>query len=247
MNLRSFPIPPHIPSVWLFESDQALKAHAAYIEAKAGDWKSALTLVSDIALEGIYAQRDVFDKDCIFVAPFAREASGDNAIPQVFAEVCAMILGASADQTIVQTTKVYHTGANAMERLALRPEFDGDVQPNQRYVLVDDVTNLGGTLAELAHYIQSKGGIVYGIFVLVNAGRLKPFSPDKQTLKTLGARYGHEFQNIFGIAINALTANEARYLVGFRTVDEIRNRLAKAKEEIDLRLRAKGIPSIFGR
>ncbi len=246
LGVRRLPIPPKVQAVWLFDTDQALKSHPAYVKAKAGDWQSALSLVSDVALAGIHAHRDKFDRNCIFVAPFAREAGGDNAIPQVFAEVCGMVFDASADQTIVQTTKVYHTGADAMERLALRPEFDGDVQQGKRYVLVDDVTSLGGTLAELANYIQSKGGIVHGVFVLVNAGRSKTFSPDKQTLKTLEARYEHELIDIFGIAVNALTANEARYLVGFRTADDIRNRLAKAKQEIDLRLRSKGIPSIFG-
>lgn len=246
LGVRRFSIPPNTLAVWLFDVDQALKAHPAYASAKAGDWENALTLVSDVALAGIHAHRDKFGSDCIFVAPFAREASGDNAIPQVFAEVCGMVFGAPADQTIVQTTKVYHTGADAMERLALRPEFDGDVQPGKRYVLVDDVTSLGGTLAELANYIQSKGGVVHGVFVLVNAGRSKSFSPDKRTLKILEARYGHELIEIFGIAVNALTANKARYLVGFRTADEIRSRLAKAKQEIDLRLRSKGIPGIFG-
>jgi orotate phosphoribosyltransferase len=121
-----------------------------------------------------------------------------------------------------------------MERLALRPEFDGDVQSGKRYVLVDDVTSLGGTLAELGHYIQSKGGIVEGIFVLVNAGRSKSFSPDKQTLKILEERYSNELIEIFGIKASALTANEARCLVGFRSVDEIRNRLTKAKKEVEL-------------
>jgi hypothetical protein len=162
------------------------------------------------------------------------------------AEVCAMVFGASADKSIVQVTKVYHTGADAMERLALRPEFDGDVLAGKRYVLVDDVTSLGGTLAELGHYIQAKGGIVEGIFVLVNAGRSKSFSPDKQTLKLLEGRYSNELIEIFGIQVNALTNNEARYLVGFRSADEIRNRFAKAKQEIDIRLRSKGIPSLFG-
>ncbi len=244
--VRSFPIPPSALSVWLFDVHEALKAHPAYAKAKAGDWQSALALISDVALAGIHSSRDKFGSDCIFVAPFAREASGDNAIPQVFAEVCGLVFGASADQTIVQTTKVYHTGADAMERLALRPEFDGDVLEGRRYVLVDDVTSLGGTLAELANYIQSQGGVVHGVFVLVNAGRSKSLSPDKRTIKLLEARYGHELIEIFGIATNALTANEARYLVGFRTADEIRNRLAKARQEIDLRLRSKGIPGIFG-
>ena len=246
LGVRCFPIPTSAQTIWLFEADQALKMHPAYAKAKAGDWQSALTLVSDVAIAGIYAQRDRFGSDCIFVAPFAREASGDNAIPQVFAEVCGIVFGASADQTIVQTTKVYHTGADAMERLALRAEFDGEVQQGKRYVLVDDVTSLGGTLAELGNYIQSKGGIVHGVFILVNAGRSKSLSPDRQTLKILEARYAHELIEIFGISGNALTSNEARYLVGFRSADEILNRLAKAKQEIDLRLRSKGIPGIFG-
>ena len=73
-----------------------------------------MTLVSELALAHIYSNRDKFSRDCIFVAPFAREASGDNAIPQVLAEVCAAVCGASADQTIVQVTKFYYTGADAM-------------------------------------------------------------------------------------------------------------------------------------
>ncbi len=83
--------------------------------------------------------------------------------------------------------------------------------------------------------------------VLVNAGRSKSLSPDKQTLKLLEERYGNELIEIFGIQASALTANEARYLVGFRSIDEIRNRLVKAKQEVDIRLRSKGIPSVFGR
>jgi len=43
-----------------------------------------------------------------------------------------------------------------------------------------------------------------------------------------------------GIDPGALTANEASYLSGFRTADELRNRAAKAAKENDLRLRAKG-------
>ena len=49
---------------------------------------------------------------------------------------------------------------------------------------------------------------------------------------------GHH--HTFGIDPGALTANEASNLSGFRTADELRNRAAKAAEEIDLRLRTKG-------
>ena len=57
-----------------------------------------------------------------------------------------------------------------MESLALRPEFEGAVQIGGRYVLVDDVTSLGGTIAELAHYIQRNGGIVQDVAVIGGGG-----------------------------------------------------------------------------
>jgi hypothetical protein len=234
-------MPAGIDPLHLFESDQAIKQHAAYTQAKAGDMHAALSLVSDLALPTIRASRERFGRACIFVAPHAKEASGDNAIPQVLAEMSAIICGAESDQDIVQSTKVYHTGADPMERLISRPAFEGVVQPGRRYVLVDDVTSLGGTLAELAHYIQAHGGLVQDVFVLVNAGRKKSLHPDRMTLRKLETRFTHEINEIFGIAVNALTANEAQYLVGFRTADEIRNRVAKAEQEIHLRLRAKGV------
>ena len=243
---RSLAIPSDVNPYWFFDTDASLKGHARYRKAKAGDWQAAVDLVADLAFLDIWNLRDRFDSGAIFVAPFAREASGDNAIPLVLAAFCAELCGGRADRDVVQVTKVYHTGADPMERLALRPAFEGEVQVGQPYVLVDDVVSLGGTLAELASYIQSKGGIVKGILVLVNAGRTKSIHPAKSQLRILRERYQHDIKDIFGIEVGALTANEASYLVGFRTVDEIRNRLVKAKEEVNRRLASKGIPGIFG-
>lgn len=60
----------------------------------------------------------------------------------------------------MQTTRVFHTGADPMERLAMRPEFEGVVVTNRPYVLIDDVTSMGGTLAELANYIPVQCGCI---------------------------------------------------------------------------------------
>lgn len=181
-GIRSIPMPAGIHALHLFESDQAIKQHAAYAHAKAGGMQAALNLISDLALTQIYASRERFPRDCIFVAPHAKEASGDNAIPQVLAEVSAIVCGAESDKDIVQD-----------------------------------------------------------VFVLVNAGRKKSLHPDKMTLKKLETRYANEINEIFG---SALTANEAQYLVGFRTADEIRNRVVKAEQEIYLRLRSKGVSNL---
>ena len=71
-------------------------------------------------------------------------------------------------------------------------------------------------------------------------GREKFFQPMKNHIRLLKERFNDEIRHIFGIHTTALTANEAGYLVGFRTADEIRNRLAKAEKETHLRLVSKG-------
>ena len=225
----------------LLDKDLQLKAHVAYPRAKAGDEAAALDLLLDMAVAWLYEQRARFAPGLLYVAPHAQEATGDNAIPQALAAVCAAVWGGKAEIGIVQSDRVYHTGADAMERMAARAQFVGTVQPGERYVLVDDVTSLGGTLAELANYIQHGGGKIKDVVVLVNARRNPALVPQPKNVQLLKRRFGDEIFNIFGIKPEALTANEAQYLVGFRSVDEIRNRLAAARQEIDRRLRSKGI------
>lgn len=226
---------------FLFADDVQLKAHADYRAAKAGDQVAALNLVWDLTVDFLIDTVRKLPPNVIYVAPFAREATGDNAIPQVLAAICAEIAGSTVDNEIVQVTRVFHTGADPMERLITRAQFEGEALRGKNYVLVDDVVNMGGTLAELADYIQKLGGIVIAVITIVNAGRIKGLSPDPKVIKKLKERYQHEIYNIFGIKPSALTANEAQYLIGFRTVDEIRGRLIKAREEIHRRLRSKGI------
>ncbi|MFM9047917.1 MAG: type II toxin-antitoxin system Phd/YefM family antitoxin, partial [Cyanobium sp.] len=62
-----------------------------------------------------------------YVAPCAREATVDNVIPLMLASACAEILQGEVETEIVQSSRVFHTGAKAMERLLLRPQFDGPV------------------------------------------------------------------------------------------------------------------------
>lgn len=225
----------------LFRSDEGIKKHPGYRDAKAGDPEAALTLVMDLAVGWLFENEDRFAPGAVYAAPHAKEASGDNAIPQTLAAVCATIFRGTVDREIVQTDRVYHTGANAMERMASRATFEGLVVAGARYVLVDDVTNLGGTLSELNDFILNHGGLVTDVVVMVNAGRDPALLPNRKDIRLIKERFQDEFTHVFGIEPDALTANEARYLVGFRSIDEIRDCLAKARQEIDRRLRSKGI------
>lgn len=242
LTIRRYGFPEFvIEPLWLFDNDTELKAHPKYQDAKAGGIKAALELVSDVALKFLVSIKDKLPRDAIYIAPHAREATGDNAIPQVLATASAIVVQGVVETDIVQVTRVYHTGADPMERMCLRPEFEGTVVQGASYVLVDDVTSMGGTLVELANFLQSSGGNVAAVIVLVNAGRIKQFNPSNKVIRELERRYPHEIKEIFGIIPSALTANEANYLIGFRSVDEIRNRLVKARQETNLRLRSKGI------
>ncbi|MCP9925847.1 hypothetical protein KBY79_11575 [Synechococcus lacustris C3-12m-Tous] len=241
MRIRSHPFPDvaALP-YWIWDDDQTLKAHPAYRQAKAGEQDAAIDLVWDLAMDFLQTLLPKLPLELTYVAPYAREASGDNAIPLMLASACAEVLHGEVETEIVQASRVFHTGAKAMERLLLRPQFDGPVTPGTTYGLVDDVTCLGGTLAELADYIQAGGGQVAAVITLVNAGRLKPLKPEALVIRHLRERFPDAIHHTFGIDPGALTANEARYISGFRTSDDLRNRAAKAAKENDLRLRAKG-------
>ena len=163
---RAFGFPVGTQVLSLFRADADLKAHPRYRLAKEGDQTAALDLVIDLAVPWLFANEHRFSNvPCIFVAPHAKEASGDNAIAQTLAAVCAAVL---------------------------------------------------------------KG------------------VPRSKDVRLIQERFQHEFVHIFNIEPAALTANEAGYLVDFKSVDAIRNRRAKAEQEIDRRLRSKGIARALG-
>lgn len=239
--VRTIGIPAAVdPPVSLFASDAVIKSHADYRSAKAGDVDSAIRLVGDLA-PPLLDNLDRFSSNVVFVAPHAEEASGDNAIPQTLATYLSLRTGARCDIGIVQTNKVFHTGADPMQRLIAQSSFTGFVEPGARYVMVDDVTAMGGTLADLANYIQVNGGLIVGVVVLVNAARSGNLVPSRARTTDLERRYGDEIRQTLSVDPEALSAEEAGYLIGFRSADELRNRATKAAKDRDRRLRTKGI------
>ena len=238
---RNLPVPAFIKAALsVFREDRAIKSHPAYIDAKAGNVDAAIQLVSDLAAP-LKAFVGLFDETTIFVAPHAKESAGDNAIPIVLSAFLAEHRSALLDDEIVQVNRVYHTGADAMERLIAPAEFEGEVISGGSYVIVDDVLTLGGTIADLSSYIQTNGGKVIGVVALVDASRSGSLSCNAKVLREIERRFGDEIRQQFGIEPSALTAEEAGYLIGFRSAEEIRGRAAKATEERRRRLRSKGI------
>jgi hypothetical protein len=219
-----------------------LKSHARYREAKAGDVAAAVDVVRDvIPQESVDEARDRFGAGAIYASPMAIEATGKNALPQALAARLAAQTGGTVDRGIVQSNKAHHTGAKAMERLISRPLFDGPVQKGGRYVLVDDVLTSGSTLAEMADHIRAGGGEVVGTYVIANVARDVTMDPRRQDVRAIKERYGEQVRQLFQLEPEALTAAEARYIIGHRDAAELAGRAASAHEERAARLRAKGV------
>lgn len=102
--------------IWFYSDDSNIKSHPDYVSAKSGEIPAAVRLVSDLGIPLLASERFAIPPGACFVSPHAREATGDNAIPQVLAEACAMVFHGEADVDLVQISRVFHTGADPMER-----------------------------------------------------------------------------------------------------------------------------------
>jgi hypothetical protein len=129
-----------------------------------------------------------------------------------------------------------------MERLAVRAIFDGSVPEGRPIVLADDVSVMGGTLADLADHVLSQGAQIAGAVLLANASRSGVLTLAPRTASLVERRYGDAIEELFGIEPGCLTADEAAYILNFRDADALRSRRAKAEDERRERLRAKSVP-----
>jgi hypothetical protein len=69
-------------------------------------------------------------------------------------------------------------------------------------------------------------------------------APNPNLDKELDARLGKTIEQLFGIEPQSLTAEESKYLIGFKSTDELRAAVAKAGRERSTRLSAKGISEV---
>ena len=223
------------PDVLIHASESAVKQHLAYKAAKTGHGISATALVDDTMNE----QENQRLADLLrghrptLVSAHAYEREGINAIPDAFAVEISKALGWPHDTTVAQVNVVAHTGADGFSRLARQAEFAGVIQPGCEYVLVDDFVGMGGTLANLKGYIESRGGKVLAAVSLTGKPHSAKLALSPERLNELRVKHGTELENWwigrFAHAFDALTESEARYLTRTEAIDTIRNRIADSQ------------------
>ncbi|HDS1147996.1 TPA: PLxRFG domain-containing protein [Stenotrophomonas maltophilia] len=216
-----------------------LSGHADYAAAKAGDDTAALRVARDVItpefVENVRAALPEGTKPLV-VAVQSQEATGNNRIPRMAAEVLAQRLGLQVSEDIVQAAKVNRSAGDALHRLANQPPFTGKVEKGRDYVLIDDTLTQGGTLAQLKTHIEDNGGKVVLATALTGKDYSRKIALNSQSLADVRERFGSIepwWRDQFGYGFEGLTESEARTILtldkGRLDADALRDRVAAGR------------------
>lgn len=226
-----------------------LRDHVDYAAAKAGDGDAALRLAQDYVTDDVVerVRALIGNRKPRLVAVHALEASGNNAVPQAYANVLAARLGLEVQEDIVQSVRAHHTAASSYHRIAFQAAFDGPVEPGQDYLILDDAITMGGTLANLRGHIEANGGRVVGATVLTGHPNGATIALSDATLQRLRETFGNDLETYlrdeFGFGIEHLSEGEAGHFLAARTLDAVRDRIAQARDAAAGRENAPGARS----
>jgi orotate phosphoribosyltransferase len=211
------------PDVIVHSSIYRLKCLPAYYAAKRGDHKAA----SQIA-RALVKTENIPAVD--FVVPVIQVDCGRyNAIPVAVGAVLAKRMGARLWLDVCQINKVDHTDAGAEGRLQNQPIFGG-LPPRGKCLICDDVVTYGATLANLRGFLISTGAEVLAATAIGAAYGSTKLAPELSLIVKLRRLYGDELERCtetLGFGSDCLTAREAHFFAGMRTVERIRDCLAQ--------------------
>lgn len=212
-----------------------------YLAAKAGNYDAAIKLIQEKIKPGAIMDLNKLlekeDKNQIeLVSVVAKEANGNNKIPNAISVILSKKLGIPINQTIVQAEKVGRTGRGIDHRLAFIPTFQGKVNPDKRYIIIDDTVSVGGTLAALRGYIEKEGANVIAGFVMTGYEQALNLKPNEKILNKLFSKHEKEQTNEFcktefGFSASCLTQGEAGQIAAASSLDDIRRRIELARED----------------
>lgn len=212
-----------------------LKDATGYTQAKAGDAEAAYDMVKSLlSTETLDNIRELAGgRVPILISVKAQESSGKNKIPEAMAHAIRASTGWPVDAEIVQINKPGRTGSGSSHRLAFQPVFDGKVEAGRDYLILDDNSTMGGTIASLRGYIENRGGRVIGAAVMSARETALDIVPTRNQLNEIQRKHGDApndyWTREFGYGIDRLTRAEAGVIRSAGVFDSIRDRIAAAR------------------
>ena len=226
---------------------EELKNSENYQAAKAGDSKAALSLVQSLLNEQTIAeiQEMAGGREPVIVAVRAEESAGRNKIPFMMARALSSQTGWQVDTKLFQANFAGRTGTDTVYRLANPPIFRGDVQAGRDYLIVDDNSTMGGTIASLRGYIENRGGHVIGAAVMSARETGLDIVPTQKQLDDIQRKHGDApndyWTNTFGYGIDHLTRGEAGTIRTSPSFDRLRSGIDAARLQRSERMGDRGI------
>jgi len=151
--------------------------------------------------------------------------SHDNALPLSLAMQILMPL--CLNVWVIHKEK--RRNMNAMERILNRPMFQGCIQPNKSYILIDDVVTQGGTIMALRQFVLDAGGKVNAVAAIAYGKNGKTVMPTRENIDKLFSRFGNKLFDLFrefGLPLETmcLTNSQIQYLLQFSSIETIRRK-----------------------
>ncbi len=210
---RENPLPKDFPDVIVQASslDESRNKNSEehrqlYDEAKKqGDPESAAKLAHAMVVpEKIEKMKEQFgDQDPVLLPVIGREDKSLNMIPLAVAKEIAAQTGWDVETDVLQIAKKGRTGLSGTERFTAQASFEGDIDPERKYILVDDHAAMGGTLRNLADHVMQQGGEVVGMTTMTAGRNGQKVAPSPKAINRLNQEYGTEIvelhNEMFGV------------------------------------------------
>ncbi|MBR5940177.1 MAG: toprim domain-containing protein [Neisseriaceae bacterium] len=224
---------------------EEMKSHPDYIAAKSGDFSAANKMVDELIKPETLQQINqmIGDKKPIVIAVQAEESAGRNRIPAALANAIAEYNDWEVDNKIFQADHIGRTGTDSSFRLAFNPVFRGEVEQGRDYLIVDDNSTMGGTIASLKGYIENRGGKVLGGVVLSARKTALDIVPTQKQFNNIQEKFGeepnHYWEQEFGYGIDKLTRGEVGVIRTSPTFELIKVRIDHARATVQALIDAK--------
>lgn len=220
------------PDVVTHTAISKLKSLEDYPAAKTGDFAAAFRLAKVLLKPAKLTAFPAVD----FIVPVQQlDRDQRNAIPLGLAfAIQEHLPNAKVDLDVYQATQVHHTGADAPTRLTQQPVFAGTIpRPGARYLILDDVTTYGSSLANLRGHVEAQGGKVVLASTLAASLFSTRLAPHENMVARINERHApvaNLFQERTGFGFDFLTNKEAYCLDAIRLPDALRGLLDAGRE-----------------
>lgn len=220
------------PNVITHTSSTKIKNHPLFESAKNGDLFSCARLVSDLLkVDRVDKLKELYPN--AIIVPVMGIEDNKNKIPLAMARAINRLTGLEVETRITKNNLTQHTNKGALERFLSRASFEGVVQKEKDYIIVDDVVTQGGSLNELRNFIQENGGRVVAASTLGYTQFATELTIKKEMIEKIERKFGrYETEELIkgigvGTRLEHLTNSEGRLLTSFSSLDRIRERISE--------------------